>query len=59
VKPLDGCPADGSASDERDGYLEMRFHDGLPDYLSASLLASRGREPRRLYLAGSTIETGH
>src|ERR1700722_13651650 len=27
VKPLDGCRADGSASDESDSYLEMRFHD--------------------------------
>jgi hypothetical protein len=31
VKTLDGRSADGSASDEGDSYLVIRFHGGLPD----------------------------
>src|ERR1700722_9970452 len=29
VQPLNGCSADGSAGDESDNYLEIRFHDVL------------------------------
>jgi hypothetical protein len=31
MKSLDGCSADCGASDESDTYLEIRFHNVLPD----------------------------